>query len=97
MIKGMVFYDSGIKLENVSSKNAKLKARSQLKVKHKNFDSLYKNFEFIDIATTNMWNLLLSSPVQQQSVNGDALNLVLVGQWKQPVLLFGPIFPSTSY
>jgi len=54
MIKGMVFYDSGIKLENVSSKNAKLKARSQLKVKHKNFDSLYKNFEFIDIATTNM-------------------------------------------
>ena len=54
MIKGMLFYDSGIKLENVSSKNAKLKARSQLKVKHKNFDSLYKNFEFIGIATTNM-------------------------------------------
>ena len=54
MIKGMVFYDSGIKLDNASSKNAKLKPRSQFRVKHKNLDSLYKNFEFIGIATTNM-------------------------------------------
>ncbi len=54
MIKGMVYYDPGIKLENAFSKNAKLKRRSQFRVKHEDIDSLYKNLEFIDIATTNM-------------------------------------------
>ena len=49
MIKGMVYYDPGIKLENASTDKAKLKPRSQFRVNHKNLGSLYKDLEFRDV------------------------------------------------
>jgi MvaI/BcnI restriction endonuclease family len=47
---GTVYYDPGIKLENASSDNPKLKLRSQFRVNHKRLDNLYENYEFIDVA-----------------------------------------------
>lgn len=44
-----VYYDPGIKLEQASSAKPTLKRRSQFRVNHKHIDSLYKNFEFVDI------------------------------------------------
>ena len=49
IIEGKVYYDPGIKLENASSKNSKIKARSQFRVNHSNISSLYKALEFIDL------------------------------------------------
>lgn len=49
MYLGAVYYDPGIKLQNASSKNPKLKRRSQFRVSHKHLNSLYKRFEFIDV------------------------------------------------
>ncbi len=54
MIKGMVYYDPGIKLENISSARPKLKTRSQFRVNHKNIGSLYKNLEFVDLTAVNI-------------------------------------------
>ena len=50
MAKGYVYYDPGIKLEDVSNPKPKLKKRSQFRVKHKNLENLYHNLEFLDIA-----------------------------------------------
>ncbi len=54
MVQGMVYYDPGIKLEGVSTKNPKIKHRSQFRIKHKNLDSLYKKLEFVDIASSRL-------------------------------------------
>ena len=51
MSLGDAYYDPGIKLENASTPNAKSKRRSQFRVKHKNLDTLYRKFEFVDILT----------------------------------------------
>lgn len=53
MSDGHVYYDPGIKLENVSTKNPRIKKRSQFRVSHKELNSLYNNYDFIDITTTN--------------------------------------------
>jgi hypothetical protein len=50
MIRGNVYYDPGIKLENASTDNPVLKRRSQFRANHKHLDSLYRKFEFIDLA-----------------------------------------------
>ena len=47
---GRVYYEPGIKLENASTNSPRLKRRSQFRVKHSHLDSLYDNFEFVDIA-----------------------------------------------
>ena len=49
MSAGFVFYDPGIKLENVSSPKPKIKKRSQFRVNHKNLNGLYDKFEHIDL------------------------------------------------
>ncbi len=46
---GTVFYDPGIKLEYASSDKPKIKRRNQFRVSHKNIDSLYKKFDFVDV------------------------------------------------
>jgi len=51
MIKGKVYYDPGIKLENASTDKAKLKARSQFRVNHKHLNSLYQQLDFVDITS----------------------------------------------
>jgi len=48
---GTVYYDPGIKLEDATSGKPKLKRRSQFRVNHKHLDTLYKTFEFVDIAS----------------------------------------------
>lgn len=52
LVQGMIYYDLGIKLENASSEKSKVKQRSQFRVNHKHLDSLYRNFEFVDVAIT---------------------------------------------
>jgi len=47
---GTVFYDPGIKLENISSDKPKIKRRNQFRVNHKHLDTLYKQFEFLDVS-----------------------------------------------
>ncbi len=42
-----VYYDPGIKLENASTNQAKLKPRSQFRIKHKNLFCLYNNLDFV--------------------------------------------------
>lgn len=49
MIKGLVFYDPGIKLEKASEIKPKLKKRSQFRVNHKYLEELYINFDFINV------------------------------------------------
>jgi len=49
MCKGHVYYDPGIKLENVSTPKSKIKKRSQFRVNHKHLDSLYKSLDFVDV------------------------------------------------
>ena len=46
---GTVFYDPGVKVENISSPKPKTKRRSQFRVNHKNLQSLYDSFEFIEL------------------------------------------------
>lgn len=50
VIDGYVFYDPGIKLENLSSDNSLLKRRSQFRIYHKNLKQLYEKFELHDIS-----------------------------------------------
>jgi hypothetical protein len=52
MVSGDVYYEPGIKLEDASSQNSKPKRRSQFRVNHKHLNSLYRNFEFVDIMTS---------------------------------------------
>ena len=56
MSSGAVFYDPGIKLENVSSSKPKIKKRSQFRVNHKNLNGLYDKFEYIDLAQIKFKN-----------------------------------------
>ncbi len=49
MTTGNIYYDPGIKLENISSEKPKVKARSQFRTNHKHLSSLYNKFEFIDL------------------------------------------------
>lgn len=51
MSSGSVFYDPGIKLENISSEKPKIKKRSQFRVTHKNLNSLYKNYETVNLVS----------------------------------------------
>lgn len=48
---GTVYYDPGIKLENATSDKPKLKRRSQFRANHKHLDTLYKNYEFVDMTS----------------------------------------------
>jgi hypothetical protein len=50
MVLGTVYYDPGIKLENATSDKPKLKRRSQFRANHKHLDTLYKKYEFVDVA-----------------------------------------------
>lgn len=49
MAAGYVYYDPGLKLENVSNPKSSPKRRSQFRVSHKRLDTLYHNFDFIQI------------------------------------------------
>lgn len=49
---GAVFYDPGIKLEEVSSSKPKIKRRSQFRTNHKDLHNLYKQFDFVDVEAT---------------------------------------------
>ncbi len=46
---GTVYYDPGIKVENASTTKPKSKRRSQFRVNHKHLDTLYTNYEFVDL------------------------------------------------
>ncbi len=46
---GSVFYDPGIKLENASSEKPKVKRRNQFRVNHKHLNTLYTNYEIVDV------------------------------------------------
>jgi hypothetical protein len=46
-----VYYDPGIKLEHVSSSKPALKRRNQFRINHKHLDTLYKKYEFVDVAS----------------------------------------------
>lgn len=48
MAKGNIYYDPGIKMENISIKS-KVKRRSQFRIKSKHLTSLYKNSEIIKL------------------------------------------------
>ncbi len=49
VVGGSVYYDPGIKIENVSSDKPKIKKRSQFRVAHKNLPELYKNSDFTSL------------------------------------------------
>jgi hypothetical protein len=46
MAAGNIFYDPGIKMENVSTK-PKIKKRSQFRIKSKNLSNLYKESDIV--------------------------------------------------
>ncbi|MDR3571440.1 MAG: MvaI/BcnI family restriction endonuclease [Candidatus Pacebacteria bacterium] len=46
---GSVYYDPGIKLENESSRNPKIKRRSQFRIKSHALATLYTRMERLDI------------------------------------------------
>jgi hypothetical protein len=46
---GKVYYDPGIKLENASSESAKIKNRSQFRIKSGDIDSLYHSMKIVDL------------------------------------------------
>ena len=50
MAAGNIYYDPGIKLENIST-NPKIKKRSQFRIKSKYIAELYKKKEFLNIET----------------------------------------------
>ena len=50
---GTLFYDPGIKLENASSNKPRLKRRNQFRINHSRLNTLYKNFEFLDVTTSS--------------------------------------------
>jgi hypothetical protein len=48
MAKGHIYYDPGIKMENVSTK-PKIKKRSQFRIKSEHLPKLYKVNEVVDV------------------------------------------------
>ena len=48
MASGNIYYDPGIKMENVSTK-PKIKKRSQFRIKSQNLPNLYKINEVLDL------------------------------------------------
>lgn len=46
---GLVYYDPGIKIENATSQNPKIKKRSQFRIAHKNLSKLYQKFESLKL------------------------------------------------
>ena len=50
MAFGNIYYDPGIKMENISTK-PKIKKRSQFRIKVQNLPSLYKTSEIVDITS----------------------------------------------
>ena len=50
MANGNIYYDPGIKMENVSTK-PKIKKRSQFRIKSQHLPNLYKDNEVLDITT----------------------------------------------
>jgi MvaI/BcnI restriction endonuclease family len=48
MALGNIYYDPGIKMENISTK-PKIKKRSQFRIKSKHLPNLYKNNEIVDV------------------------------------------------
>ncbi|MDC1368808.1 MvaI/BcnI restriction endonuclease family protein, partial [Pseudomonadales bacterium] len=49
MSLGVVYYDPGIKLENASTDNSTVKRRSQFRVNHRDLNTLYKKYEFVEM------------------------------------------------
>lgn len=49
MALGNIYYDPGIKMENISSK-PKLKKRSQFRIKSEHLRNLYSNSEYINLS-----------------------------------------------
>jgi len=49
MAETAVYYDPGIKLENASQPNKKIKKRSQFRISPRNLPSLYEIFESINL------------------------------------------------
>ncbi len=47
MQAGKIFYDPGIKLENATSANPKVKRRSQFRINHKDIIKLYEHYEIL--------------------------------------------------
>lgn len=46
--KGLVYYDPGIKMEEVSSSRPKIKRRSQFRVNHRDLHTLYRTWEIVN-------------------------------------------------
>ena len=49
LINGNIYYDPGIKLENISTQKPKSKKRSQIRIKPKDIPSLYEKCEEINL------------------------------------------------
>lgn len=49
MARGQIYYDPGIKLENASSSNPKIKRRSQFRIKPVDIQGLYETMEMVDL------------------------------------------------
>ena len=49
MVNNTVYYDPGIKVENLSRVKPDAKDRSQFRIKHQNIPNLYDKFEYIDL------------------------------------------------
>jgi hypothetical protein len=47
MAKGHIYYDPGIKMENISTK-PKIKKRSQFRIKSQHLPNLYRNNSIVD-------------------------------------------------
>jgi hypothetical protein len=49
MSQEFVYYDPGIKMENIFSDKPKIKRRSQFRTTHNKLQFLYKNFDIVDL------------------------------------------------
>ena len=66
---GALFYDPGIKLENASSNEPRLKRRNQFRINHSRLNTLYKNFEFLDVTTSsNLQSTEISKRVREEEL-----------------------------
>jgi hypothetical protein len=52
VVRGSVYYDPGLKLENASIA-PRQKKRNQFRVKHKHLTVLYNNYRFVDLVPTD--------------------------------------------
>ena len=48
--KQAIYYDPGIKMENANTLKPKIKKRSQFRVKYRNLNELYSNWESVDVS-----------------------------------------------